>query len=65
MNLLNEFSNLLSVLFPFIFIEVFLILLMLIKSDDIVFCDLNVDDFPLTEKWVHDGEIPLVLTGLD
>jgi hypothetical protein len=30
-----------------------------------IFIDFNVDDFPLTEKGVDNGEVPLVLSSFD
>lgn len=38
---------------------------MFIQSNDIVFSDFDVDDFSLTEEWVHDCQVPLVLSGFD
>lgn len=65
MDFFDEFGDLFSVLFPVIVIEIRVIFLVFVEFDDTIFIDFDVDDFPLTEKRVDYGEVPLVLSGFD
>ncbi len=65
MNFFDEFGDFFSVLFPVVVIEIRVIFLVFVEFDDTIFVDFDVDDFPLTEKGVDDGEVPLVLSGFD
>ena len=65
MDLFNQPTDFFSVLFPLLFIEILFVFLGFIQLDDIVLGDFNVDDLSLAQKWVHNSDIPLVLTCLD
>ena len=65
MNFFDEFGDFFSVLFPVIVIEIRVIFLVFVEFDNTIFIDFDVDDFPLTEKGVDDGEVPLILSGFN
>jgi hypothetical protein len=65
LNFFNKLGDFFSVLFPIVVIEIRVIFLVFIEFDNIILIDFDVDDFPLTEKGVDNGEVPLVLSGFD
>ena len=61
--LLNKPTNFFPVLLPFFLFYVLVFFLLFIQSDNIVLGDFYVDDFSLTQKWIHHCQIPGVLTS--